>query len=114
MEDKTFQKAFNAGYMLEKYVPALSQLLAKSLKNSTTTFSEGFLAGSQQYTEEKNHKDELILTFFDNDQMGKEATENFRVHFSEKANPQNHRYEGFEDYNQKVKTIVFPELNEEV
>lgn len=63
MEDKTFQKAFNAGYMLEKYVPALSQLLAKSLKNSTTTFSEGFLAGSQQYTEEKNHKDMIVSLF---------------------------------------------------
>jgi len=44
-----------------------------------------------------------ILTFFDNDRTGKLATENFKEHFITRLSPQNHRYEGFDDYNEKTK-----------
>lgn len=53
MEDKTFQKAFNAGYLLEKYVPALCQLLIRNFQDSENDFFAGFQAGSQEYLQEK-------------------------------------------------------------
>lgn len=46
---------------------------------------------------------EQILTFFDNDRTGREATEDFTKSFFDKVEPQNHRYEGFDDYNAKFK-----------
>lgn len=63
MENKIYQKAFNVGYLIEKYLPALSQMLAKSLNNASSTFSEGFLAGSNQYITEKKEKDMMISLF---------------------------------------------------
>lgn len=63
MEDRIYQKAFNAGYLIEKHLPALSQLLAKSLSSSTSTFSEGFIAGSNQFIKEKADKDMIVSLF---------------------------------------------------
>ena len=62
MEDKTFQKAFNAGYLLEKYVPTLSQLLIKNFQDSENDFFVGFLAGSQEYIQEKTMKKSRLMT----------------------------------------------------
>ncbi len=44
-----------------------------------------------------------VLTFFDNDKTGNKATENFKAQFWEKVFPQNYRYEGLRDYNDKLK-----------
>jgi hypothetical protein len=60
MEDKLYISAFNAGYIVEKYAPALSQLLKKSLGNTTSSFIEGFNDGSNQYASEKKERDLLI------------------------------------------------------
>lgn len=62
MEDKTFQKAFNAGYLLEKYVPALSQLLIKNFQDSENDFFAGFVAGSQEYILEKSMKKSRLMS----------------------------------------------------
>lgn len=62
MEDKTFQKAFNAGYLLEKYVPTLSQLLIKNFQDSENDFFAGFAAGSQEYIQEKTMKKSRLLS----------------------------------------------------
>lgn len=53
MENKTFQNAFNSGYLLEKYVPALTKLLVPVLSKSQGAYSEGFIAGSKQYVDEQ-------------------------------------------------------------
>lgn len=45
---------------------------------------------------------EKVLTFFDNDRTGREATEAFKQSFSGKVETQNFRYEGFDDYNSKI------------
>lgn len=62
MEDKTFLKAFNAGYIIEKYIPALSQLLISNFQNSENDFFEGFIAGSMQCIEERGKKKSRLLT----------------------------------------------------
>ncbi|WP_421795395.1 toprim domain-containing protein [Haliscomenobacter sp.] len=43
-----------------------------------------------------------IMIFYDNDRTGREATEDFTKSFLGKVEPQNYRYEGFGDYNQKL------------
>lgn len=62
MEDKIFQKAFNAGYMLEKYVSTLSQLLIKNFQDSENDFFAGFQAGSQQFIGERDKKKSRLIT----------------------------------------------------
>lgn len=52
----------------------------------------------------ENGQYERILTFFDNDRTGNLATENFKELFKGKLLPQNHRYENFRDYNDKIST----------
>lgn len=52
----------------------------------------------------ENGQYEQVLTFFDNDKTGNKATENFKEHFAEKIFPQNYRYEGVRDYNEKINT----------
>lgn len=44
---------------------------------------------------------EKILTFFDNDHKGSEATEDFKNSFRELVRPQNHKYKNFQDFNAK-------------
>ncbi len=61
MEDKTFLKAFNAGYLIEKYVPALSQLLINNFQNSENDFFEGFIAGSRQCIDERGKKKSRLM-----------------------------------------------------
>ena len=43
-----FQKAFNAGYLLEKHQPQLAQQIAKGLQNPKSEFADGFSAGRKQ------------------------------------------------------------------
>lgn len=44
-----------------------------------------------------------IYTFFDNDSAGQKTTEMFLQEFGQIVKPQNHLYEGFKDFNQKLK-----------
>ncbi|MDX1939530.1 MAG: hypothetical protein SFU99_03205 [Saprospiraceae bacterium] len=60
-QNATFIKAFNAGYLLEKYVPKLSKLISNSLKDNATAFAQGFSAGSKQYLEEQTPKKSRLL-----------------------------------------------------
>lgn len=48
-----YTKAFNTGYLLEKFLPQLAKLLTSNLSDSDNDFAQGFLAGSNQYIQEK-------------------------------------------------------------
>ncbi len=47
------QKAFNAGYLIEKHLPQLSQLLVKGFQGSDHPYVQGFVAGSNEMTKER-------------------------------------------------------------
>ncbi len=47
------QKAFNAGYLVEKHLPQLSKMLVKGFQDKSGPFAEGFIAGSKECAKEK-------------------------------------------------------------
>lgn len=47
------QRAFNAGYMLEKHQPKLAAQIAKGLQDPKTEFAQGFSAGRKQLAVER-------------------------------------------------------------
>ena len=48
-------KGFNAGYKIEKYVPALSNVLRSSLSSSQQNeYVEAFIAGGDEMLKERN------------------------------------------------------------
>lgn len=55
------QKAFNAGYLLEKHQPKLAHQIAKGLQNPKTEFAEGFIAGRLQVELERNQSKAKFL-----------------------------------------------------
>lgn len=61
MEDKIYVKGFNAGYLLEKYLPALSQLLIRNIQSSEGDFFEGFIAGSNEFIAEKSKRKSKLV-----------------------------------------------------
>lgn len=61
MENKTYIKGFNSGYLLEKHLPVLSQLLIRNIQNSEGDFFEGFIAGSNEYLAEKSKRKSKLV-----------------------------------------------------
>lgn len=53
MSASVIQKAFNAGYLIEKHLPKLSQMLVKGFKDKTSPYAEGFIAGSKEMVAER-------------------------------------------------------------
>lgn len=53
MANAVIQKAFNAGYLIEKYLPKFSKLLVKGFKDKTNPYAEAFIAGSQEFEREQ-------------------------------------------------------------
>lgn len=53
MAASIIQKAFNAGYLIEKYLPKLSQLLVKGFKDKSNPYAEGLIAGSKEMEAER-------------------------------------------------------------
>jgi hypothetical protein len=53
-EDKDLLEGFNAGYIIEKHRPALSQELQKAVEGVELPFVEGFVAGAEEYSIERN------------------------------------------------------------
>lgn len=53
-ENFLYIKAFNAGYLIEKYLPQLAKVLTSSLNDSDNEFIQGFLAGTQEYAKERS------------------------------------------------------------
>jgi hypothetical protein len=53
---KIYIKAFNAGYLIEKYLPALSELLVKGIKQQKHPYMQGFIAGTVQCLKEKQQE----------------------------------------------------------
>ncbi|PHN04344.1 hypothetical protein [Flavilitoribacter nigricans] len=51
--DKELLEGFNAGYIIEKYRPALSKQLVAAVQGVDLPFVEGFVAGTQEYTKER-------------------------------------------------------------
>jgi hypothetical protein len=61
MEDKLYKKGFNAGYLLEKYLPALSQLLIRNMQNTEGDFFQGFMDGSGEFRSERDRKKSRLM-----------------------------------------------------
>lgn len=59
--DAIFQKAFNAGYLIEKYLPKLSKMLVKGMQDKTSPFAEGFTAGSSEMELERLRSNSKLL-----------------------------------------------------
>lgn len=55
MANAVIQKAFNAGYLIEKYLPQLSKMLVKGFQDKTSPFAEGYIAGSKEMIAERSH-----------------------------------------------------------
>jgi len=53
MANAIIQKAFNAGYLIEKYLPQLSKMLVKGFQDSKNPYAQGFIAGSKEFAQEK-------------------------------------------------------------
>lgn len=47
------QKAFNAGYLIEKYLPKLFKLLVEGFQNKSNPYVEAFSAGGQEFEKEQ-------------------------------------------------------------
>ena len=47
------QKAFNAGYLIQKYLPRLFLLLSNGFRDKSNPYAEGFIAGGKEYEIEK-------------------------------------------------------------
>ena len=56
------QKAFNAGYLIEKYLPKLSQALVKGFQDKTHPFVEGFVSGSREMALERTQNKITFLS----------------------------------------------------
>ncbi|MEM1328599.1 MAG: hypothetical protein AAGI23_21770 [Bacteroidota bacterium] len=46
-------KGFNAGYLLQKHLPILAEMLRASLANSDNDFATAFVAGSNEMQQEQ-------------------------------------------------------------
>jgi len=51
-EEKEIQNGFNAGYLIAKHLPDLSEKLQMGLVNKEDDFAKGFIAGAKQLTTE--------------------------------------------------------------
>jgi hypothetical protein len=52
-DNAIIQKAFNAGYLIEKYLPRLFTLLAKGFQDKSNPFAEAFIAGGLEFDMEQ-------------------------------------------------------------
>ncbi len=55
------QRAFNAGYLVEKHLPQLSKLLVKGFQRSEHPYVEGFVAGSSEMVKERGQNKSKFL-----------------------------------------------------
>lgn len=55
------QRAFNAGYLVEKHLPQLSKLLVKGFKGSEHPYVKGFVAGSSEMVKERGQNKSKFL-----------------------------------------------------
>ena len=53
MSAQVIQKAFNAGYLIEKYLPKLSKLLVKGFQDKSNPYAEGFIGGAKEMATER-------------------------------------------------------------
>jgi hypothetical protein len=56
------QKAFNAGYLIEKYLPTLFKFLASGFMDRNSPFAKGFIAGGLEYDKEQELSRPLPLS----------------------------------------------------
>ena len=55
------QKAFNAGYLVEKHLPQLSKLIVKGFQDKSGPFATGFIAGSHEMAKEREQNKSKFL-----------------------------------------------------
>ena len=60
LEDKDMADGFNAGYVIEKHQPELSQRIVKAAKGVDTPFNKGFVAGAEEYSKERTIQSKAI------------------------------------------------------
>lgn len=65
MEDSIIQKGFNAGYLLEKHLPQLSQALVKGFQDKENPYVQGFVAGSNAMAQERSQQKSKFLSKYD-------------------------------------------------
>lgn len=51
-EEKEILNGFNAGYLIAKHLPDLSEKLQKGLVNKEDDFAKGYMAGAKEFTGE--------------------------------------------------------------
>ncbi len=61
MANAIIQKAFNAGYLIEKYLPQLSKMLVQGFQDKTSPFAEGYIAGSKEMMAERSRGKSAFL-----------------------------------------------------
>lgn len=59
--NQVIQKAFNAGYLLEKHLPQLSKVLVKGFQSSEHPYVQGFVAGSGEMSKERSQNKSRFL-----------------------------------------------------
>lgn len=55
------QRAFNAGYLMEKHLPQLSKLLLKGFQGSEHPYVKGVVAGSSEMAKERGQNKSKFL-----------------------------------------------------
>ena len=59
--DQITQRAFNAGYLVEKHLPQLSKLLLKGFQGNEHPYVKGFVAGSSEMVKERGQNKSKFL-----------------------------------------------------
>ncbi len=99
-EDGTQVISVFEGFM--DFLTYLTEGVVKAREDILVLNSLSFQQRAEVFIETGQYEE--VLTFFDNDETGNKATENFKKQFAEKVNPQNYRYQNFRDYNDKIKS----------
>jgi hypothetical protein len=55
------RRAFNAGYLIEKYLPKLSKLLVSGFQDRNSPFAQGFVAGTKEMGMERTQNKAKFL-----------------------------------------------------
>ena len=61
-QEKDRLEGFNAGYLIEKHKPELSQKLVNGLDGVEVPFIEGFIAGSKEFVQERELKKSISVS----------------------------------------------------
>ena len=64
-------RGFNAGYIIEKYVPKLSAMLRENLEKVDNEYAQAFVAGGKEMMQERNRSKIISKMRSDAKSLGK-------------------------------------------